>query len=110
MVDLFPIYFLTRSKKASSSDVAPDVEVGGIGSGIIGVNVGDTAGASGAFGLWDNFVLYGGFSTVMWIRVQYCAGVERMGKHNVELSIALIICAIGSAYLVCSVSLNCAPC
>lgn len=53
------MYFFTRSKNASSSAVAPEVEVGGKGSGIIGVNVGDTAGASVAFGLWDNFALYG---------------------------------------------------
>lgn len=57
MADLFPMYFFTRSKKASSSDVAPEVEVGGMGSGMIGVKVGDTAGASGAFDLWVNLAL-----------------------------------------------------
>jgi hypothetical protein len=38
-----PMYFLTRSKKASSSDDAPEVDVGGIGSGMIGVKLGETA-------------------------------------------------------------------
>ena len=52
IVCLFAMYFLTRSKKASSSEVAPVVEVGGRGSGMIGVKVGEIAGASGAFGLW----------------------------------------------------------
>ncbi len=51
IVCLFAMYFLTRSKKASSSEVALDVDVGGNGSGIMGVKVGDTAGASGALGL-----------------------------------------------------------
>ena len=51
IVDLFAIYFLTRSKKASSSDVAADVEVGRRGSGITGVSVGETAGASAVIGL-----------------------------------------------------------
>lgn len=51
IVDLFAMYFFTRSKNASSSEVAVDVEVGASGSGIIGVSVGDTAGASGAIGL-----------------------------------------------------------
>ena len=51
MVDLFAIYFFTRSKKASSSDVAADVEVGGRGSGTTGVKVGETAGASAAIAL-----------------------------------------------------------
>jgi hypothetical protein len=46
IVDLLLINFLTRSKKASSSAVAPDVAVGGRGSGTMGVRVGDTAGAS----------------------------------------------------------------
>ena len=45
------MYFFTRSKNASSSDVAADVAVGANGSGITGVNVGDTAGASDAIGL-----------------------------------------------------------
>jgi hypothetical protein len=49
IVDLLPIYFLTRSKKASSSDEAAEVEVGGRGSGRTGVKVGETAGTSGAF-------------------------------------------------------------
>jgi len=44
---LFPMNFLTRSKNAISSVVAPDVIVGGNGSGRAGVSVGDTAGASG---------------------------------------------------------------
>ena len=58
MVDLLPMYFLTRSKKASSSGEAADVEVGGRGSGRTGVKVGDTVGASGAFCLlWLNFAL-----------------------------------------------------
>lgn len=46
------MYFFTRSKNASSSEVAFDVEVGASGSGMIGVKVGDTAGASDAIGLW----------------------------------------------------------
>lgn len=52
IVDLFAIYFLTRSKNASSSAVAAEVAVGGKGSGITGVKVGDTAGASEVIGLW----------------------------------------------------------
>jgi len=44
---LLLMYFLTRSKKASSSEDAADVDVGGRGSGMTGVRVGDTAGASG---------------------------------------------------------------
>lgn len=50
------MYFLTLSKKASSSDVAPDVEVGGRGSGTTGVKVGDIAGMSEVKFLlgWDN--------------------------------------------------------
>lgn len=51
IVDLFAMYFFTRSKNASSSDVAEDVDVGARGSGTMGVNVGDTAGASGAIAL-----------------------------------------------------------
>ena len=47
IVCLFPMNFLTRSKNAISSVVAPDVIVGGNGSGRAGVSVGDTAGASG---------------------------------------------------------------
>lgn len=58
MVDLFPMYFLTRSKKANSSGEAADVVVGGRGSGRMGVSVGDTTGASGALCLlWVNFAL-----------------------------------------------------
>ena len=57
MPDLLAMNFLARSKKASSSDVALDVDVGGRGSGMIGVKVGETAGTSGAFGLWFNLVL-----------------------------------------------------
>ncbi len=74
------LYHLTRSKKASSSEVAPDVEVGGNGSGIMGVNVGDTAGASGAFGLWDNFVLYDDFSTVILNTAEVMFWSVGMGK------------------------------
>ena len=65
MVCLLPMYFLTRSKKASSSEVAPDVEVGSKGSGTTGVNVGETAGASGAKGLllgWPSLARYNGVS------------------------------------------------
>jgi hypothetical protein len=59
MVDLLPMYFLTRSKKASSSGFAAEEEVGGRGSGRTGVKVGETAGASGAFCLLCvNFVRY----------------------------------------------------
>ncbi len=59
MVCLLPMYFLTRSKKASSSELAPDVEVGGSGSGTIGVSVGETAGMSEAIVLLgcDNLFL-----------------------------------------------------
>jgi hypothetical protein len=57
MPDLLAMNFLARSKKASSSDVALEVDVGGRGSGMIGVKVGETAGTSGAFGLWFNLVL-----------------------------------------------------
>lgn len=51
MVDLLPIYFFTRSKKANSSALAADMDAGGSGSGTIGVRVGDTAAASAAGGL-----------------------------------------------------------
>jgi hypothetical protein len=55
---LSPMCFLTRSKKASSSCVAADVVFGGRGSGRIGVNVGETACASGTTDLlWFSFVL-----------------------------------------------------
>ena len=57
MVDLLAMYFLTRSKNASSSWFAAEVEVGANGSGITGVSVGDTSGASAPLGLWISFAL-----------------------------------------------------
>jgi len=42
------MYFLTLSKNANSSEVAPEVAVGGRGSGTTGVRVGDTMSASEA--------------------------------------------------------------
>ncbi len=51
IVDLLLMNSFTRSKNASSSEVAAEVEVGGRGSGKMGVRVGETAGASCAFGL-----------------------------------------------------------
>ena len=45
------MYFFTRSKKASSSELAADIDAGGSGSGTIGVKVGDIAAASAACGL-----------------------------------------------------------
>jgi hypothetical protein len=43
IVDLLLMNFLTRSKNAISSDVAPEVEVGVKGSGTRGVKVGSGA-------------------------------------------------------------------
>lgn len=52
IVDLFPIYFLTFSKKANSSAVALLDDVGGSGSGMTGVNVGSMDSTSAPSGLW----------------------------------------------------------
>ena len=53
--------FFARSKKASSSWFGLVVVVGGRGSGIAGVNVGETGGPSGTIGcfaLWLVFVRF----------------------------------------------------
>src|SRR4051794_39955617 len=61
IVFLLPMYFLTRSKKASSSCVGLVVLVGGKGSGRAGVKVGETGGPSGTKGCFVPWPVFARF-------------------------------------------------
>ena len=78
------MYFLTRSKKASSSEVALEVDVGGRGSGTTGVRVGETIGASEAMILFgcDDLARFKTSALVLFFRM-----TSKRGDNEVKKSV-----------------------
>jgi len=93
MVDLFPMYFLTFSKNPSSSAVALLEEVGGRGSGMIGVSVGSIDGPSARRGLWLTF------GRLLLALVLLTPGIDRAAGLGLSMAIGAALGVGGGACL-----------